>query len=318
VTGNEPDPVAGNNADTEDTDVLAPPPPPPNNPPVATDDSGTTAADTPVAIGVTANDSDPDGNLDPSTVQVTTGPANGTVSCAANGVCTFTPIAGFSGTDSFTYEICDAAGACDTASVTITVAAPQAPAPTPTPTPNPSPTPTPTAEVPVVPPPPSLNAVDDSAETSPNTAIVIEVELNDEIPSRNAVRLIDNTEARDGSVECTARGVCTYSPGESNTSDVFDYTICIEGNPCDSARVRIRVLRPGAVESATAAEAIDGTLPFTGQPIAALLLLMLFSLTLGSSLLYASRPRTPVAPAMARVERGPATGVWTFAFPPSE
>ncbi|MDD5263746.1 MAG: hypothetical protein PHU43_02810, partial [Candidatus Bipolaricaulis sp.] len=43
------------------------------HPPVANDDTAATAEDTPVAIAVPGNDSDPDGNLDPTTVTVLSG-----------------------------------------------------------------------------------------------------------------------------------------------------------------------------------------------------------------------------------------------------
>ena len=38
---------------------------------------------------------------------VTTGPANGTAVVKANGTITYTPGAGFSGTDSYDYQVCD-------------------------------------------------------------------------------------------------------------------------------------------------------------------------------------------------------------------
>jgi hypothetical protein len=47
------------------------------------------------------------------------------------------PDPGFAGTDSYTYEVCDLAGACDTAEVTITV---QGASPSVTPAPTPPPT----------------------------------------------------------------------------------------------------------------------------------------------------------------------------------
>ena len=53
------------------------------------------------APGVLANDSDADG--DPLTAILVSGPAHGTVALQPNGAFTFTPAAGFSGTDAFTY-----------------------------------------------------------------------------------------------------------------------------------------------------------------------------------------------------------------------
>jgi|GEM_PF-5039375 len=53
---------------------------------------------------------------------VTGQPANGTVTLdGATKQLVYTPNPGFAGTDTFTYQICDAASACDTATVTVTV-----------------------------------------------------------------------------------------------------------------------------------------------------------------------------------------------------
>ena len=50
-------------------------------------------------------------------------PAGGSVDLNPNGSFTYTPDAGFVGTDTFTYVVNDARGKADTASVTITVVA---------------------------------------------------------------------------------------------------------------------------------------------------------------------------------------------------
>jgi hypothetical protein len=92
-----------------------------NAPPTAVDDSATTNEDTPVTIDAVANDSDVDGNLNPASAAVVSGPTNGTVVNNGNGSFTYTPNANFSGTDSFVYEVCDSDGVCATATVTITV-----------------------------------------------------------------------------------------------------------------------------------------------------------------------------------------------------
>src|SRR5439155_1305630 len=93
---------------------------PVNHPPDAVDDSLTTDQDTAGQVNVLANDSDPDPG-DTLTVTGSTNGAHGTVSCTAAGVCTYTPAAGFSGSDSFTYTISDAHGGSDTANVQVTV-----------------------------------------------------------------------------------------------------------------------------------------------------------------------------------------------------
>ena len=69
-----------------------------------------------------ANDTDPDG--DPLTVPAAsatrpTAPPRAT----ANNTVTYTPDPNYNGTDSFTYQACDPAGQCDTATVSVTVTA---------------------------------------------------------------------------------------------------------------------------------------------------------------------------------------------------
>lgn len=102
-------------------------PPPPNQPPVAVDDEVTTTVDTAVSIDVTANDSDPEGYLDPATTTTACAgcsePSNGSLVNEGDGSFLYTPKAGFTGDDGFVYEVCDTAGLCDTAAVTIHVAA---------------------------------------------------------------------------------------------------------------------------------------------------------------------------------------------------
>ena len=59
------------------------------------------------AAGVLANDTDAD--RDPLTAVVATRPAHGTLTLNANGSFTYTPAAGYVGTDSFTYMANDGA-----------------------------------------------------------------------------------------------------------------------------------------------------------------------------------------------------------------
>jgi hypothetical protein len=83
----------------------------------AVDDAVTTPVDTPVTIDVLANDM----YVDPVVVSVQVFPQYGILGIVDVGVFEYTPNAGFVGTDSFTYQICDTAGQCDSATVTITV-----------------------------------------------------------------------------------------------------------------------------------------------------------------------------------------------------
>ncbi|QTA78778.1 Cell adhesion related domain (CARDB)-containing protein, immunoglobulin-like fold-containing [Desulfonema limicola] len=91
-----------------------------NNPPVVVDDTANTIEEQPVTINVLDNDSDPDGDT-LSVTNVTQG-ANGGVMIDTGGLTvTYTPNAGFMGTDTFEYTVSDGNGGVSTASVSILV-----------------------------------------------------------------------------------------------------------------------------------------------------------------------------------------------------
>ena len=103
------------------------------NPFTAVDDTDTTPFETAVTVSVLPNDT----NIQGGTARVVnaTNGANGTVTFdpapfdpqdpgAGGGTVTYTPNAGFFGTDSFSYEACDAAGRCSIARVDVTVEPP--------------------------------------------------------------------------------------------------------------------------------------------------------------------------------------------------
>jgi hypothetical protein len=93
-----------------------------NQPPVAVDDSYTAVENTPLCVaapGVLENDSDPDD--DEITAIWVAGPSSGILDFQSDGSFTYTPDAGFTGVDSFTYKAHDGQAEGDTATVTITV-----------------------------------------------------------------------------------------------------------------------------------------------------------------------------------------------------
>ncbi len=92
-----------------------------NDGPDAVDDGDTVDEDSSVTVDVLGNDTDVDDGLDPASVTVTSGPSNGSTSVNPDGSIDYTPDPDFSGTDSFTYRVCDLAGLCDTATVDVTV-----------------------------------------------------------------------------------------------------------------------------------------------------------------------------------------------------
>ncbi|MBA2318697.1 MAG: cell wall-binding repeat-containing protein [Euzebyales bacterium] len=98
-----------------------------NSAPVAVDDAATTVRDSPVTIDVLANDSDADG--DPLTVAAVTDPPEGVAVVNGDGTVTYTPGAGFTGTDTFDYQVEDGRGGAADATVTVTVTPPDPPQP---------------------------------------------------------------------------------------------------------------------------------------------------------------------------------------------
>ncbi len=99
--------------------------PPPNQPPVAVDDAFATPLNTFIKLNVMANDSDPDGTLDWTSLTIVNGPTNAgniaTVNAKGNAIF-FTPARGFTGVETLTYTMRDNLGALsNVGTVTITV-----------------------------------------------------------------------------------------------------------------------------------------------------------------------------------------------------
>ncbi|MVM31635.1 tandem-95 repeat protein [Spirosoma sp. HMF4905] len=89
--------------------------------PVAVDDALVTSVNTPKSGNVSTNDSDPQG----LPLTFTTGqPTSGTVVMSPTGSYTYTPPTGFVGPTSFTYSVCNSAGKCDVATVSVDVQSP--------------------------------------------------------------------------------------------------------------------------------------------------------------------------------------------------
>ena len=91
-------------------------------PPIAVNDTSKTTPNTPVTIPVLSNDTTRDQDplvLDPNSAVVIR-PGHGTVVVNHDGTITYTPVTGYTGIDSFQYQICDPDG-CDSAWVFITI-----------------------------------------------------------------------------------------------------------------------------------------------------------------------------------------------------
>ncbi|MGH9789333.1 MAG: LamG-like jellyroll fold domain-containing protein [Candidatus Acidiferrales bacterium] len=109
-TGVESDPDFANNLATVATVV--------EGPPVANDDFFTVTANSSNNVfDVLANDVD----NDPLTLTLVGEPDRGGSAAGMNGFISYTPAAGFTGVETFIYEVCDPVPLCDSATVTVTV-----------------------------------------------------------------------------------------------------------------------------------------------------------------------------------------------------
>ena len=195
----------------------------PGTAPVAAGDAYTVAEDgtltVGVAAGVLANDSDADG--DALSASVAAGPANGTLSLAANGSFVYTPDADFSGSDGFTYTVTDATGRSSEGTVAITV--------------------DPVNDAPV--------AADDAA-ASAGAAVTVNVLANDSDADGDPLSLVSFTQGTNGTVTRDDGGTpgnqgddkLVYTPGAGfSGTDSFTYTIEDGQGGSDTATVNVTV-----------------------------------------------------------------------------
>ncbi|WGF86985.1 Ig-like domain-containing protein [Marinivivus vitaminiproducens] len=161
--------------------------------PMVTNDSAETEADTPVTIAILANDK-PAGKL--SIAQVGR-PAHGSVGFGANQSLVYTPDAGFTGDDSFTYVAMTADGKSGQGVVTVRVTAK---------------TKTPTARA-------------DTASTTAGTPVVIPVLANDIEPGGLPLSVAALSAPTQGSITLNADQTITYTPDAGYVGqDSFSYT----------------------------------------------------------------------------------------------
>ena len=184
------------------------------DPPSAVADAVSVNEDDVVSFDVTANDTDPDGDLDPSTTQVLTSPTSGSLVNNGDGTFDYTPDADFSGTDTFIYQVCDLLANCDAAVVTITV--------------------DPVNDAP--------SAVDDVELVDQDQPTTIDVLANDEDNDGDVLDVSILTGPTNGTALVNVDGTITYTPDAGYTGpDSFTYQICDPSLVCDTATVTITV-----------------------------------------------------------------------------
>ncbi|MEO0428655.1 MAG: Ig-like domain-containing protein [Pseudomonadota bacterium] len=229
---------------------------PVNDPPEANDDSASTAEDTPVDIAVLGNDVDPDGGM--LLVVSNTMPTNGTAEINDDGTITYTPDAGFTGEDSFTYTVEEEDEALtDIATVTVTVTGDGG---------GP-------VDPPVDPDPPVENtppvATPDSAETDENNAVTVAVLANDTDDDGDPLTLTGVGSASNGTVIANANGTVTYTPAlDFVGDDSFSYSISDGNGGTAQGTVSITVIE--ALNEPVAVDDTAGTAAETPVTIAVL------------------------------------------------
>ncbi len=190
----------------------------PGEAPVAASDSVSTAVNTAVVIDVLSNDVDPQG--DALTVTgIQNPPAHGTATLNLNSTITYTPAAGFEGTDTFEYAVADSDENTASALVLVRVGSGA------------------DNRAPI--------AVADSVETEVGQSVIITVLSNDSDPDGDALSLTGISIPPDhGSAVANADQTITYAP-ESGFSgeDAFTYSIS-DGFLSASARVVVQVGGP--------------------------------------------------------------------------
>ncbi|MFK3677183.1 beta strand repeat-containing protein [Microbacterium sp. NPDC090218] len=179
--------------------------------PVANPDGATTGQDVPVVIEVLANDTGSD--LD---VSIAGAPSHGSAAVGADGRVTYTPAAGFAGSDTFQYTVTDPVGQASTATVTVTVVS-------------------------------GPTAVDDSAITAQDTAVDIDLLGND---VGDTLALVDAGTSPDGAIVDNGDGTITFTPntGFAGRAEFAYTTTDAFGNASTGTVVILVVARPVAVD----------------------------------------------------------------------
>jgi gliding motility-associated-like protein len=182
-----------------------------NEGPDANNDDYVINEDEVLTANVGDNDTDADGDV--LTYAVTTNVTNGTLQFTDDGGFIYTPNAEYSGTDSFSYSVCDPAGVCDYADVTITI-------------------------VPVNDPP---IAVDDFVAAEEDDVVSNTVATNDSDAENDPITFTLIDDVVNGTLDFYSDGTFTYTPDNNYYGpDSFTYSAC-DDSGCDTAVVTIDV-----------------------------------------------------------------------------
>ncbi|MGF1667023.1 MAG: Ig-like domain-containing protein [Acidimicrobiia bacterium] len=183
---------------------------PVNDAPVAANDVASTGWGAPVDIAVLANDVDVDG--DRLTVTITSQPTAGTAAVVGS-VVRYTPTFGAAGTFTIGYRICDPAGLCDDATVSVTVTA--------------------------------ATVTGDDTGSGPAGAEVVVRVVNNDVPGngfwdRQSFRIV--TDPQNGNALTSGGGRIRYTPDDGFTgTDTVVYELCDTAGSCDTATFTVTI-----------------------------------------------------------------------------
>ncbi|MFD0519674.1 Ig-like domain-containing protein [Paractinoplanes durhamensis] len=183
-----------------------------NAKPVAGADAVTVPANVASTVAVLTNDHDAN-TADTLTVTIDVQPAHGTATVNSDGTVTYTPTAGYIGTDTFHYQVSDGnPGGTDGASVSLSVV-------------NSAPT-----------------ARRDSDSTDTDTPVTLSVLTNDTDPNGDTLSVITATQPANGKVVVNANNTITYTSAAGFCgTDTFTYTAADPSSATATAVVTITV-----------------------------------------------------------------------------
>ena len=216
-------------------------------PPIALNDNTAAVSGQAKNIDILLNDTDPDGLIDPESLSMIESPLHGNA-IVNNGLIIYTSTNGYSGEDTFVYQICDTDTLCDEANVFITVVKQDVEA---------------SGEVggglALFPP----NASPDTGKTRMNTSIELNILANDFDPDNtlNPLSLALLVEPTHGqAIANTSSGIISYTPTRDFFgTDTLTYIICDITNLCTNATVNVVVLAPPVAYDDAASAAPDAT-----------------------------------------------------------
>ena len=185
-----------------------------NQDPLPANDVASVALNGTVLIDVLANDNDPDGNA-LTLIAVSVAANGGAVTIESNRV-RYTPVTGFSGSDTFTYTVSDGAGGTATAQVSVAVNQVG-----------------PVNQAPL--------GVDDAVTLDEDTSLLFDARLNDSDPDGDPLTIVSITQPTHG-VAVLENGLIRYTPSANyHGPDTLFYRLSDGLGLEDTARVTITI-----------------------------------------------------------------------------